>query len=52
VRAHDLSSCSNGAAPTPIPNSVVEIWHCDAGGAYSGFESGSGSTSGGTSVDL
>ncbi len=24
VRAHDLSACANGAAPTPIPNSVVE----------------------------
>jgi protocatechuate 3,4-dioxygenase beta subunit len=42
VRAHDLSACSTGAAPTPIPNSVVEIWHCDAGGEYSGFESGGG----------
>jgi protocatechuate 3,4-dioxygenase beta subunit len=41
VRAHDLSQCTNGAAPTPIPNSVVEIWHCDAGGVYSGFESAS-----------
>ena len=41
VRAHDLSRCGNGAAPTPIPNSVVEIWHCDAGGVYSGFESAS-----------
>ena len=40
VRAHDLSSCSDGAAPTPIADSVVEIWHCDAGGEYSGFESG------------
>ncbi len=41
VRAHDLSQCTNGATPTPIPNSVVEIWHCDAGGVYSGFESAS-----------
>ena len=54
VRAHDLSRCSNGSAPTAIPNSVVEIWHCDAGGVYSGFESASqggpgGSGSGGTS---
>jgi protocatechuate 3,4-dioxygenase beta subunit len=47
VRAHDLSSCSNGAAPTPIANSVVEIWHCDAGGEYSGFESASGGGPGG-----
>jgi protocatechuate 3,4-dioxygenase beta subunit len=22
----------------PVANAVVEIWHCDAGGAYSGFE--------------
>lgn len=42
VRAHDLAACSTGAAPTPIPNSVVEIWHCDAGGEYSGFEGGGG----------
>jgi protocatechuate 3,4-dioxygenase beta subunit len=49
VRAHDMSGCSDGAAPTPIPNSVVEIWHCDAGGEYSGFESGSGRGSGGAS---
>ena len=41
IRAHDLSSCTNGSAPTAIPNSVVEIWHCDAGGVYSGFESAS-----------
>jgi protocatechuate 3,4-dioxygenase beta subunit len=46
VRAHDLSACSNGAAPTPIPNSVVEIWHCDAGGEYSGFETGAAGGSG------
>jgi protocatechuate 3,4-dioxygenase beta subunit len=41
VRAHDLSQCTNGSAPAAIPNSVVEIWHCDAGGVYSGFESAS-----------
>jgi protocatechuate 3,4-dioxygenase beta subunit len=51
VRAHDLSSCSNGAAPTPIANSVVEIWHCDAGGVYSGFESSSAGPGGGGSGD-
>jgi protocatechuate 3,4-dioxygenase beta subunit len=54
VRAHGLSRCTNGSAPTAIPNSVVEIWHCDAGGVYSGFESAStggpgGGSSGGTS---
>lgn len=31
----------------PLPNSVVEIWHCDAGGAYSGFEVSSGGPQGG-----
>lgn len=25
----------------PLPNAVVDIWHCDAGGEYSGFESAS-----------
>jgi protocatechuate 3,4-dioxygenase beta subunit len=47
VRAHDLSRCTNGSAPTAIPNSVVEIWHCDAGGVYSGFESASNGGPGG-----
>ena len=37
LRVHDLSSCSVGGAVRPVPNSVVEIWHCDAGGVYSGF---------------
>ena len=41
VRAHDLSQCTNGSAPAAIPNSVVEIWRCDAGGVYSGFGSAS-----------
>jgi protocatechuate 3,4-dioxygenase beta subunit len=26
----------------PIPHAVVEIWHCDAGGLYSGAEAASG----------
>lgn len=26
------------AENNPLPNSAVEIWHCDAGGVYSGFE--------------
>ena len=37
LRVHDLSSCSVGGAVAPVPNAVVEIWHCDAGGVYSGF---------------
>ncbi|WP_188542992.1 dioxygenase family protein [Rhodococcoides trifolii] len=35
LRVQDSTEC------TPIANAVVEIWHCDAGGVYSGFESGS-----------
>jgi protocatechuate 3,4-dioxygenase beta subunit len=35
LRVRDAGSCE------PIPNAVVDIWHCDAGGRYSGFESGS-----------
>ena len=31
VRVRDAESCE------PLRNAVVDIWHCDAGGAYSGF---------------
>jgi protocatechuate 3,4-dioxygenase beta subunit len=27
----------------PLPRAAVDIWHCDAGGVYSGFGQGSGS---------
>jgi protocatechuate 3,4-dioxygenase beta subunit len=37
LRVHDLSSCSVGGPVRPVPNAVVEIWHCDAGGVYSGY---------------
>ena len=37
LRVHDLSSCSVGDPVKPVPNAVVEIWHCDAGGVYSGY---------------
>jgi protocatechuate 3,4-dioxygenase beta subunit len=30
------------AACEPLPDAVVDIWHCDADGAYSGFEAASG----------
>jgi protocatechuate 3,4-dioxygenase beta subunit len=36
VRVRDAESCD------PLPNAVVDIWHCDAGGVYSGFEAGEG----------
>lgn len=35
LRVQDVTAC------TAVSNAVVEIWHCDAGGEYSGFESGS-----------
>ena len=31
----------------PVPNAVIEIWHCDADGLYSGAEAQSGGASGG-----
>ncbi len=48
-RVHDVSACSDGGQAVPVSNAVVEIWHCDAGGRYSGFESGSAGRGGGTS---
>ncbi len=36
VRVREAPAC------TPLRNAVVEIWHCDAGGVYSGFEAGAG----------
>ena len=33
LRVQDLPECS------PVPNAMVEIWHADAAGVYSGFES-------------
>jgi protocatechuate 3,4-dioxygenase beta subunit len=47
LRVQDVSACSGGGAATPVANSVVEIWHCDAGGVYSGFESASRGRDGG-----
>jgi protocatechuate 3,4-dioxygenase beta subunit len=40
------------ASCTPISNAVIDIWHCDAGGSYSGFESASqGGPGGGGRTD-
>jgi protocatechuate 3,4-dioxygenase beta subunit len=36
VRVRDAEGCE------PLANAVVDIWHCDAGGVYSGFEAGEG----------
>jgi hypothetical protein len=38
VRVRDAAECE------PIPNAVVDIWHCDAEGGYSGFEGEAGET--------
>jgi protocatechuate 3,4-dioxygenase beta subunit len=32
----------NASTCKPIKNAAVDIWHCDAGGTYSGFGAGSG----------
>ena len=32
---------------TPVKDAVFEIWHCDAGGVYSGFSAGQGGGPGG-----
>jgi protocatechuate 3,4-dioxygenase beta subunit len=36
IRVRDADGCN------PLPNAVVDIWHCDAGGVYSGFDAGEG----------
>jgi protocatechuate 3,4-dioxygenase beta subunit len=43
LRVRDAGSCE------PIENAVVDIWHCDATGLYSGFESASQGGPGGGS---
>jgi protocatechuate 3,4-dioxygenase beta subunit len=41
LRVLDAESCE------PIPNAIVDVWHCDATGLYSGFESASTGAGGG-----
>lgn len=41
----DVSSCK------PIKGAAVDIWHCDAGGVYSGFDSESPPSGGGERVE-
>ena len=43
LRVRDAGSCE------PLRNAVVDIWHCDAAGLYSGFESASMGGGGGRS---
>jgi protocatechuate 3,4-dioxygenase beta subunit len=41
LKVQDTTKCQ------PLANAVVEIWHCDAGGVYSGAEAQSTGTGGG-----
>lgn len=41
VRVRDAAAC------TPLSNAVVDVWHCDATGIYSGFEAASTGSGGG-----
>jgi protocatechuate 3,4-dioxygenase beta subunit len=47
LRVVDASNCDADGKPGVVSNAVVEIWHCDAGGSYSGFESGASGPGGG-----
>jgi protocatechuate 3,4-dioxygenase beta subunit len=38
LRVRDAAACA------AIADAIIDIWHCDAGGLYSGFESASGET--------
>lgn len=38
IRVQNVEGCVVGSSDNPVANAVVEIWHCDAGGVYSGFE--------------
>ena len=38
VRVRDAAACE------PVSNAVVDVWHCDASGGYSGFEGNDGET--------
>lgn len=38
IRVQNTNGCVVGSSDNPVANAAVEIWHCDAGGVYSGFE--------------
>ncbi|WP_063061150.1 protocatechuate dioxygenase [Nocardia sienata] len=48
LRVQDVSQCSAGGTAAPVANAIVELWHCDAGGVYSGFEQSSVAAGSGT----
>ncbi|WP_137723111.1 intradiol ring-cleavage dioxygenase [Prescottella subtropica] len=41
LRVQDVTACGPDGSAPPVAGAVVEIWHCDAGGVYSGYEAGS-----------
>jgi protocatechuate 3,4-dioxygenase beta subunit len=45
LRVRDAGSCE------PLPDAVVDIWHCDGEGIYSGFEAASQGGAGGSRTD-
>lgn len=45
ILVQDSDSCE------PIPDAVVDVWHCDAEGIYSGFESASQDSDDGRDID-
>ncbi|WP_420879366.1 protocatechuate dioxygenase [Rhodococcus sp. (in: high G+C Gram-positive bacteria)] len=48
LRVQDARNCSPGAGAPGVANAVVEVWHCDAGGVYSGYEADSVAANSGT----
>ncbi|WP_182346407.1 protocatechuate dioxygenase [Tomitella gaofuii] len=42
LRVQDLAQCTADPSTGGVQNAVVEIWHCDAMGVYSGFRNGFG----------
>lgn len=47
IRVQNVEGCVVGSSDNPVANAAVEIWHCDAGGVYSGFEVSSQAANGG-----
>lgn len=47
IRVQNAQGCVVGSTENPVANAAVEIWHCDAGGVYSGFEVSSQSANNG-----
>ncbi len=48
LRVQDVRNCDPDGGAPGVANAVVEIWHCDAGGVYSGYEAASVAANGGT----